>query len=354
MTLNKHESDIIYIMKAIGIITVVIGHYSGILSNITQPYLYHMPLFFFIGGMLINGKKPVHSSIKVSYKILKYLIFSYFIIGLFSLEFNYYFGSDFGVSFSNDIFHTLLLVIKSNFHSNNLFLIGWFLFSYLFSSVLTISLLSLSSLINNDKLIYFLLLLIAVLFGYISVVFFSHLYSKTANQLYNVISQVLYASMFMIFGCFFRRFLIKINISIKLSLFILSIIIISFNLEIIKPLTMSWSIYPSGFLLSTLFAIMSIVLIFKLSQIIAKTKNHYFILIGKNSQNIMFYHLICFVLLDLLFYYTSMWDISKTTVFNHYSFPLSDILYIFIGVSTPVIFSTYKEKIKNNIYKYLS
>lgn len=43
--------------KALGIIVVVIGHYSNNIFNVMTPYMYHMPLFFMIGGIVFNENK---------------------------------------------------------------------------------------------------------------------------------------------------------------------------------------------------------------------------------------------------------------------------------------------------------
>lgn len=44
-------------IKCIGIILVVYGHYDRYTINVLHPYFFHMPLFFFLGGMLINLNK---------------------------------------------------------------------------------------------------------------------------------------------------------------------------------------------------------------------------------------------------------------------------------------------------------
>ncbi|HIA0230031.1 TPA: hypothetical protein ACWOSY_000326 [Enterobacter cloacae] len=55
-TLTSEQSLSISYMKAIGIIVVVIGHYTSGFFNVMQPYLYHMPLFFFVGGLTLKNE----------------------------------------------------------------------------------------------------------------------------------------------------------------------------------------------------------------------------------------------------------------------------------------------------------
>lgn len=54
MTIDNFESKTIDIMKFIGIVFVAIGHYPGDYFNIMSPYLFHMPLFFFIAGITLK------------------------------------------------------------------------------------------------------------------------------------------------------------------------------------------------------------------------------------------------------------------------------------------------------------
>ncbi|MFW5402428.1 acyltransferase family protein, partial [Yersinia sp. 1252 StPb PI] len=69
-------------VKAIGIIAVVAGHYYGTPFNVYTPYVWHMPLFFFLGGMLFNSSKPAKKAIRsVIRNYFLYLIIVFVIIG---------------------------------------------------------------------------------------------------------------------------------------------------------------------------------------------------------------------------------------------------------------------------------
>ncbi|MGN9604779.1 acyltransferase family protein, partial [Salmonella enterica] len=77
MKIDNFESKTIDIMKFIGIVFVVIGHYPGDYFNIMSPYLFHMPLFFFIAGMTLKKDSPIKNSIRVFLSIAKYSVITY-------------------------------------------------------------------------------------------------------------------------------------------------------------------------------------------------------------------------------------------------------------------------------------
>lgn len=346
MDIKNKESDAIYIMRAIGIMTVVIGHHWGILVGITKPYLYHMPLFFFLGGIFINGENPMKKSISASYKILRYLILTYIIIGSFSILISSKFKSNLGNPFGDGIVDTITLIFSNNFHNNELFLVGWFLFTYLISFIIVNFIINLSSKTSSEVKKTTFLLITGIILGIISVNLFSMLYKKTSLQIYNLLSQIFYASMFMIFGNLFWKKFIYIKNYILL-LMIASIVIITYYSGISKAIIMSWSNYPSGFFISTVIAIMCIILISFLASFLSKSRaNKILINIGKESREIMSYHLVCFVIIDLIFYSIGLWDMSKTTSMIHYKSFLSQFIYISLGVIIPVTFVFIIKKLK--------
>jgi len=67
-------------LKGLAIIAVVIGHIASPVSNFI--YAWHIPLFFFVSGLLINGDRSIKESFKKDFKrlIIPFIIFS--IVGL--------------------------------------------------------------------------------------------------------------------------------------------------------------------------------------------------------------------------------------------------------------------------------
>ena len=81
---DEKTSKLIDVAKAIGIIAVVVGHYDGTWREIIPPHLFHMPLFFMIGGIL--AKETFNEKI-LKDAFFKYYIFLYLILLLVLLLF---------------------------------------------------------------------------------------------------------------------------------------------------------------------------------------------------------------------------------------------------------------------------
>ncbi|WP_431606090.1 acyltransferase family protein [Enterobacter hormaechei] len=120
-------------MKAIGIIVVVIGHYSSGFFNILQPYLYHMPLFFFVGGLTMRTESlKAKAFSKIFLKLAPYMVITYILTGLIALIINQTSGLYYGDPFYKDPVSTLMLALNKNMHNNQLFVVAWFLIAYFF------------------------------------------------------------------------------------------------------------------------------------------------------------------------------------------------------------------------------
>ncbi|WP_410733911.1 acyltransferase family protein [Citrobacter freundii] len=76
-------------VKAFGMIFVLVGHINNDIFNVYYAYLFHMPLFFFIGGVLYKDTRSITNFIAhVIKKQLPYLIITYLIIGAIALLIN--------------------------------------------------------------------------------------------------------------------------------------------------------------------------------------------------------------------------------------------------------------------------
>lgn len=106
----RTRSDYIDCMKAIGICLVIIGHTFG--GGLFAIKTYHMPLFFFIAGLLINEQEPIGCFIrKRIYRLyVPFLIYEMFF--LLMHNFLYYFGivSDYYI-FPNDFIAHIVHII---------------------------------------------------------------------------------------------------------------------------------------------------------------------------------------------------------------------------------------------------
>ena len=55
--ISPQESLFLNYVKAIGIFLVVVGHYRWLPPTLFHPYIFHMPLFFIVGGILARPAK---------------------------------------------------------------------------------------------------------------------------------------------------------------------------------------------------------------------------------------------------------------------------------------------------------
>lgn len=352
--ITKNESDVIFIMKSIGIIAVVVGHYPGVLFEISHAYYYHMPLFFFIAGIFIKDKINYKKLICNTIKIIKYIFITYVIIGVLSIYISREYSIYLGDPFLDNIYNTLKHTYERNFHNNPLFLVSWFLLAYsiaiIFSSLVISAINNLSS--KTAKVI--LTILSVVFIGYLSVNFFAIKYLDTKNQIFNLISQVLFATVFMILGNKTWTLIMRYKFNLAI-ITLMSVIVFLYDLFVKKTHRMAWSEYPAGLLLSMVISFSCICLIVTISTLISLTKlSELAKSFGIYSREIMSYHLIVFILLDILMYKLGYWDISKSATFKHYFSSASQYFYPFLAIITPVITCISLNKIKNLIIKKLA
>lgn len=345
--MDNSSSNIIDIAKFVGISLVVFGHLPGGY----YAYYFHMPFFFFISGITLSYSQPMKKGLAVVIKTYKYIFISYVVIGLASLAIKNIFGGNYGEPFGNGIIETINLAFRSNFHNNSLFLVCWFLVCYAFAYILSSVILYCSERLGK----HFALVssLIAILIGFIGVSIFSVTYTETKSQLFNLLCQVFYASMFMILGKNYGLFIIN-KITTNYIILIIATLASIVLTKISLPIGMSWSKYPSGFASSSLCALLSIILCLWFCK-----KAHYISVsrfikyhnimtnIGKSSKHIMAYHLLVFVMIDLIAYSVGVWDISKTSALNHFGGYVFLPMYVFLGVIIPYLASSYANKIPN-------
>ena len=77
---QKNRQEYIDIAKTLGIIMVVWGHSEGIFSN--YFYAFHMPLFFFLSGLLFKSEDNISNTIKKKFKSLMvpFYVWNFFLV----------------------------------------------------------------------------------------------------------------------------------------------------------------------------------------------------------------------------------------------------------------------------------
>lgn len=146
--------DFIDNLKGFGILCVILGHIANPFSSFI--YLWHMPLFFFIGGFFINTNSNNLEFIKKNTKLIKiYIIFGLLGIGTEMIK---------DVALNRDI-ETLQLIYGLLFYmdyehlQNSYALVLWFLPSLFFARIFAFFILKYSKILNIPYIITIILIL---------------------------------------------------------------------------------------------------------------------------------------------------------------------------------------------------
>lgn len=346
--ISQQDSISIRYIQGICIISVVLSHYPIRPLDVFWPFIFHMPMFFLLGGLLFKPK-PILKTLKdVVVKHLFYLAYTFAIIAIIAsyLANKYHFSA--GPIYPQNILDIVTWSIDKNFHNNAFFLVAWFLFAYAIVSILCRLVLTIPS-----KIILFM---IAICSGYIGMNIIAPLFKETKLQHWNLMSQVLVGCMFYIIGYVFKEILLSIK---TLYIPVITVIVL-FTLKSQKMLFgmgMSWSDYHPEFYLHMLSTSLCLLTIFVITNNLASIEKRYDLILtaGKYSKEIMSYHMLCFFVVDWVFFKFGMYDISKTRALNHFNTPLYWYCYAIAGVMLPIIFfALFRRTKKYFINKYHS
>jgi hypothetical protein len=341
-TLNREitsqESLFIDYAKAFGIMAVVVGHYSWNPMQIYNPYIYHMLLFFIIGGITV---KPIEDwgkwITKIAKRYILYLIVWYLVLAVCALAINELFATHILISFSSKgKYDYFIYPLTLNMHNNRLFLIAWFIVAYMLAiSIFALVLTLLTSLrISAFRPIS---LLLGVIIGYVSMRYLSFLYQKEKYWLFNLICQVGVGYMFISIGHALRNHL-QIFKNISLLFISIAIMVTFVGNGTFHPLFMYASDYPDGFYIHTLsflsgcFGLLSISYILSLS-----VESRHLRRIGVSAKDIMTLHLLAFVIVDLILGYLNYLRVDQIDGITHFVSPSAWPLYIGFGLFLPIL-----------------
>lgn len=324
-------------MKAIGIIVVVIGHYTSGFFNVMQPYLYHMPLFFFVGGLTLKNEIVTFNALrKLSKKIIPYIFVTYILTGILAIALSKFTGLYFGDPFTTN-------PLEKNFHNNPLFLVCWFLLAYYLSSIVSRLIISVAT---ESKFQSITLIIIAVLVGFVALHLCAVKFKETGYQFYNVSAQSLYGAMFMLLGYSLKKQSLSMyNPIVAMIMITATGTIISFGLT--KQSAMAWSTYPSGFIMTSVTSMICIFVVVIFSNILSSRENYLLKIIGDNSKSIMSWHLSVFAILNLFFLLIGFENNANgklSNIYNQYSFAL----YVILGIIVPLLPMLIKTKLQHN------
>lgn len=334
--------------KAIGIILVLIGHYPNNIMNYFQPYIFHMPLFFFIGGMLFNPSKSFKSIFKdILIKYYLYIVVVYLFLAGCNMVLNHFFGTPTRQLFGNGFVDTIVVILNNNFHNNGFFLVGWFLlafsFVYLFCSII------LKSITRFAPSAVPLLAFLCVGLSYVAIKYFAVQYQADRFLVYNLLCQTLLGSSFYIMGFLLRGVIFRVGNIMLLTLLMLGFVTLS-DSGLISPLGMAWSLYPKGYAVAMLGALLGIVVTFSLATVFSlAAKSNYFAMIGRNSKSVMCFHLLVFSLVDCLASSIGIFTIDKTELFTRYMSSYSFAIYMVLGLVVSMEIGKLMTKISRGI-----
>jgi len=331
--MEKQHSYAIDHAKCIGIILVLFGHFPNGIINILLPYTFHMPLFYFIGGLLFNPYKEAKKFYKgIIIKYLLYISIAYVFLGGSAKLLNKYFSTRDMNVFGNGVLETIKLAIENNFHNNLFFIIGWFLFSYMLLLVVAMPVIRILTLAKRFVNVDILIIISGLIFGYFAITYLSPAYKMNKVFYLNTTVQVMVGLMFFCIGYSVKDVMWKIlNPYVAFALFLIVYVLRQYGL--ITTTYVSWSTYNDGFAMTILSALCGIYITMFFSQMLANSGelrlSRY---IGINSKSIMTFHMLSFTLIDVIFMKMGFFTINKNNILQHYITPFSFPLYLILSI----------------------
>ncbi|MGB6241848.1 MAG: acyltransferase family protein [Castellaniella sp.] len=349
---TARESLAIHYAKAMGIVMVVIGHYHGSLFDFYRPYTFHMPLFFFIGGLLLDPRTSARKFYTgIARKHVLYAISTYLVIGSLAVLFRNGLGADIqGDPFNGSIHDILLANYESNFEQNTYFLVLWFIVCYAVTSSAWFPIIKATQAWRLSSGVYILAILAL---GYLGTEIFAGRFQAGRDINDNYLSQFCVASAFYLAGYVIRPFLWR---SLSLYGFIAAFFImyVSSQIGFNHTVVMAWSKYPDGFVMSFIRICCGIYSTFYLAWVLSSERMELFEAAGRESKAIMSYHLIGYLFLDLAFHTLGLYDIRNAAPLDHFSSPVFSPLYIILPTLIPVACAIYYRKAKAGIVRRLA
>ena len=341
---SSSESLTLDYAKAIGIFFVVLGHYDASVMNLFKPYTFHMPLFFLIGGLTLNYNKPLKLFTKTVFKsLIIYAVITYIITGIASeiISFEYNLPV-FANAFISDPITTINTAFKYNFANNRLFVVAWFLLAYALASIFCTLICKAVKKLNLEgggAVIF----CAGILIGFVAIDVFS---KGDMYQAKNVMTQTMVALMFFMIGCALREYM-QLFSSPFLALSACIIVYLLRNYGMTSDFIMSLSSYPYGAVVTITQSLCGIYLVMFISNLLSGENYQWILFVGRRTKTIMSYHILVFVLLDIVFYKAGVYSISKTDAFVHFKSWYSVPLYVSLSIAIPALCNSIYVNVKS-------
>lgn len=295
--MTERQSLALDYLKAFGIIAVVTGHYDGSFINFIRAYMFHMPLFFFAGGMLFKTDKSGKAFAEnIFFKYVLYIGISYSVLWYLT-----YMLSAFAPNIEfprGGVLTQIQLYFQQNFHSLPMFFVSWFLMAYMGVLILARTVLPVVDKANRLVMPELFLAAVAILSGVLGVHVFAGYYAEGKQQIYNYLTQVSVGFMFFLFGYAVRNHIVR-WLNFPAFLFAFVALFTMKKCGVLDNLGMSWSVYKQGFVFTAISPLLCIFLLLCVSYWLAGNPSFGLLRnIGRRSKAIMTYHLFIFFLLD--------------------------------------------------------
>ncbi|WP_241597461.1 acyltransferase family protein [Rosenbergiella epipactidis] len=266
----KPESDWVAISKGIAIFSVIAGHiFVGPVSK--AIFLFHMPFFFFLSGLLFKPRsQKLLATNKAKTQIIPYVkyLFLFFLVLIIQKELN-------NTLTYTVFFKDLAKQILGGRWLTHVQSVFWFI-PVFFMSQQTLNFMLNNYSMNACKLIIAIMLLLA----YIDSIFFK-------IQLPLNITTVLYTTPIMFVGYIMKGFIDRVNSILLCSLSLLGLFLVE-SYPSLFSIDLKFAEY--GFPLFSFIVSISIsILLIKISKT-SILNNKYIIFLGNSSMSIMFIH----------------------------------------------------------------
>lgn len=345
LTGHKHDKTI-SVAKGIGILLMVVGH-AGAPDAITRwLYLFHMPLFFFISGYLLkdsylqdrkSAKKFLKNKILSLYKpfvmwVILFVLLHNLLASLHIYSFSY--SSD-EVRFH--IFQTFLFRIEEGMLGGY-----WFLWGLFYSSVVAFTILYFNQRLHlsvrlkaRKGVIPFVESLLILLLAFVS---------SLLNFKHAEIRICLFAAAFFLAGKSYFEMQLSLNWKIAVGLLMSVVIFSSVYSEFMEVL----GVTGVKMLIMYTVALISITGILHLCKLIKGRMLSFLDYLGRNTMDILTFHLLTFKAVSLLLIVVSGLEIERLS-----DFPVLTgltgyewILYTIAGVTLPLLLAKTLASIK--------
>lgn len=331
------ESKEINILRALGIIYVVMGHGYYFLGKFLHPYSFHMALFFFISGYLYIKSRDLTIA-RYSLKKIKTLIIPYFIFNAIFFGINVMLKCNEYNLGSNLSLYTFFIQPFVNGHQNLLYLSAWFM-PQLFITLIVFKIIDniIIKTINKNKI---LRTLIFCIIGVMATLISKY---SDSNNILIIIERTLFSLFFVELGVQCK----ENDICMKEGFFTVNKLCVAIITEVLLigkyddiAYELVWGNFKGHIFLPYVTSIIGIyIMLFIVKGISKYCKDNSIIeKIGKNTMYIMIFHLSIFFTINFLLMklgYVNKEDI-KNNIWYIYNPNQWGIIYIIISILSSV------------------